>query len=117
VNACRNPKPREAIRGHLHAPRGASTSPPHGYIADQSGEARAENYVRKIVAACHALSTFPERGSKRDDVRPNLRTMGYAKSVTIAFSVNPTTEAVAVHGVFYGGQDFEQVLRDTDSDD
>jgi hypothetical protein len=23
----------------------------------------------------------------------------------------------AVHGVFYGGQDFEQVLRDTDSDD
>jgi toxin ParE1/3/4 len=89
----------------------------YGYIADQSGEARAENYVGKIVAACHALSTFPERGSKRDDVRPNLRTIGYAKSVTIAFSVNPTTEAVAVHGVFYGGQDFEQVLRDTDSDD
>ena len=89
----------------------------YGYIADQSGEARAENYVGKIVAACHALSTFPERGSKRDDVRPNLRTMGYAKSVTIAFSVNPTTEAVAVHGVFYGGQDFEHVLRDTASDD
>ena len=44
----------------------------YGYIADQSGEARAENYVGKIVAACHALSTFPERGSKRDDVRPNL---------------------------------------------
>ena len=43
--------------------------------------------------------------------------MGFTKSVTIAFSVNPTTEAVAVHGVFYGGQDFEQVLRDTDSDD
>jgi len=55
---------------------------------------------------------FRERGSKRDDVRPNLRTMGYAKSVTIAFSVNATTEAVAIHGVFYGGQDFETLLRD-----
>jgi hypothetical protein len=43
--------------------------------------------------------------------------MGYARSVTIAFSVNATTEAVAVHGIFYGGQDFEQVLRDTASDD
>jgi toxin ParE1/3/4 len=89
----------------------------YGYIADQSGEARAENYVGKIIAACDSLSTFPERGNKRDDVRPNLRTMGYAKSVTIAFSVNATTEAVAVHGVFYGGQDFEHVLRDTASDD
>jgi plasmid stabilization system protein ParE len=89
----------------------------YGYIADDSGEARAENYVSKIVAACNALSTFPERGAKRDDVRPNLRTMGYAKRVTIAFSVDATMEAVAIHGVFYGGQDFERALRETDSDD
>ena len=51
----------------------------YGYIADQSGEARA-NYVGKIVAACGALSTFPERGTRRDDIRPDLRTLGYAKS-------------------------------------
>ena len=89
----------------------------YGYIADQSGEARAEKYAGKIVAACHSLSTFPERGAKRDDVRPNLRTMGYAKSATIAFSVKATTEAVAIHRVFYGGQDFEHVLRGTDGDD
>lgn len=89
----------------------------YGYLADQSGEARAENYVGKIIAACNALSTFPERGTKRADVRPNMRTMGYARSVTIAFSINAATEAVAVHGVFYGGQDFEQVLRDIADDD
>jgi toxin ParE1/3/4 len=85
----------------------------YGYIAAQNGEARAENYVGKIVAACHSLSTFPERGSKRD-VLPNLRTVGYAKSVTIAFSV--TSEAVAIHGVFYGGQDYEMLLRDVEGD-
>jgi len=89
----------------------------YGHIADDSGEVRAENHVGKIVAACQALSTFPERGSKRDDVRPNLRTLGYARRVTIAFSVNAATETVAIHGVFYGGQDFEHVLRDTDSDE
>ena len=43
--------------------------------------------------------------------------MGYARRVTIAFSANVSTEIVAIHGVFYGGQDFEHLLRDTDSDD
>lgn len=88
----------------------------YSYIADHSGEARAESYVGKIVAVCEALSTFPERGTKRDDIRPNMRAMGYAKSVTIAFSINAATETVAVHGVFYGGQDFEQMLRDVVGD-
>ena len=45
-----------------------------------------------------------------------LRTKGFARRVTIAFSVNVSTEIVAIHGVFYGGQDFEQLLRDTGSD-
>jgi toxin ParE1/3/4 len=84
------------------------------YIADHGGEARAESFTGRIVADCKSLSTFPERGSKHDDIRPNLRTKGYAKSVTIAFSVNAATDTVAVHGIFYGGQDFESVLRDTD---
>ncbi len=89
----------------------------YSYIADDGGEERAEKYLDKIIASCNTLSTFPERGTARHDVRPNLRTMGFAKSVTIAFSVNTITEAVAVHGVFYGGQDFEHVLRQTMSDD
>jgi toxin ParE1/3/4 len=89
----------------------------YAYIADDSGEARAENYVGGIVADCLSLATFPERGAKRDDIRPNLRTKGYARRVTIAFSVDVTSSVVAIHGVSYGGQDFEQLLRETDSDD
>jgi toxin ParE1/3/4 len=87
------------------------------YIADERGEARAESHVGKIVAACGALSMFPMRGAYRDDVRPNLRTLGYAKSVTISFSVNAATQAVAIHGIFYGGQDFETLPRETEGDD
>jgi toxin ParE1/3/4 len=87
------------------------------YIADHSGESRADGFVSAIIADCLALSTFPERGTKRDDIRPNLRTKGYRRRVTIAFSVNTTTDIVAIHGVFYGGQDFERLLRDTEGDD
>ena len=89
----------------------------YAYIADENGEARAQNYVGRIVGTCDALSNFPERGTKRDDVRPNLRTMGYAKSTTIAFSINETTEPVAIHGIFYGGQNFEVMLREAGHDD
>jgi plasmid stabilization system protein ParE len=45
-------------------------------IADHGGQARADNYVGGIVADCLSLSTFPERGTKRDDIRPNLRNHG-----------------------------------------
>jgi toxin ParE1/3/4 len=87
------------------------------YIADRSGESRADNFVSAIVADCLSLSTFPERGTKRDDIRSNLRTKGYRRRVTIAFSVNASVNIVAIHGVFYGGQDYERLLRDTDDND
>ena len=74
------------------------------YIADQSGEARADNYVSGIVAHCLSLSTFPARGTKRDDIRLNLRTMGYARSATIAFSINDTTAIVTIMACFMVGR-------------
>ena len=86
-------------------------------IADDSGAVRASNYVGKIVETCQSLSLFPERGTTRSDLRPNLRTMGLAKRLTIAFSVNHADGTAAIHGVFYGGQDFESVLRETISDE
>jgi toxin ParE1/3/4 len=81
----------------------------YAYIAERDGDARAESYVNGIVDDCRSLSLFPERGSKRDDIRPNLRTKGYARRVTIAFSVENTNATVAIHGIFYGGQDFGEM--------
>lgn len=86
----------------------------YAYIADRSDEARADNFVGGIVADCLSLSTCPERGSKRDDIRPLIRTTGYKRRVTIAFSVHADSQIVAIHGVYYGGQDFEQLLREGD---
>jgi toxin ParE1/3/4 len=80
----------------------------YGYIADRDGEERAENYTNKIIDFCQGLATFPERGTRRDDVRPGLRVVGYAKRVTIAFAIK--NDRVIIHGVFYGGQDYESII-------
>jgi toxin ParE1/3/4 len=82
----------------------------YAYIAEHSGEARADDFVGRIVDTCMNLSMFPERGTKRDDIRPNLRTTSYARRVMIAYAVDHDTNMVAILGVFYGGQDFEQAL-------
>lgn len=88
----------------------------YAYIAENSGEARAEKYVGGIIADCKALSIFPKRGTKRDDIRKNLRIKGYARSAVVAFSVDAATLTVAIHGVFYGGQNFEHILLETEND-
>jgi toxin ParE1/3/4 len=55
------------------------------------------------------LETFPERGTRRDDLLPGLRITGYRKSVTIAFRVSPDDGVDSIIGVFYGGQDYESI--------
>lgn len=81
----------------------------YAYIDAHSGEERAERYISDIIAFCQGLSIFPERRTKRDELRSDLRVIGYARRVTIAFSVK--TDRVIIHGVFYGGQDYDSVMQ------
>jgi toxin ParE1/3/4 len=46
---------------------------------------------------------FPERGTRRDDLRPGLRIVGYRRRVTIAFHVGD--DSVTIDRVLYGGRD------------
>lgn len=69
----------------------------------------AAEYTDAIVAFCEGLQTFPQRGSRRDDIRPGLRIIGFRRRVAIAFAVDGAT--VTILGVFYGGQDHEAALR------
>ncbi len=82
----------------------------HEYISEHSGEERADGYINRIVAFCKGLSTFPLRGRRRDDILPGLRVAGFERRINIAFVV--TADAVLIEGVFYGGRDYEAVLRD-----
>ena len=82
----------------------------HQYIATHASEERADGNVSRIVDFCNGLSTFPLRGTQRDDLLPGLRVTGFERRVTIAFVV--TADAVLIEGIFYGGRDFEAEFRD-----
>jgi len=80
------------------------------YIAERSGASRAIAYLDRIEASCLGLGDFPERGTQHDDLWPGLRTMGFERRVTIAFTV--AAEAVTVLRVLYGGRDLEAAFED-----
>lgn len=80
------------------------------HIAGVGSPIVAARYVDSIVDYCENLHTFPHRGTRRDDLRPGLRTLGFRRRLTILFEV--ATDAVNILGVYYGGQDYEAALRD-----
>ena len=80
------------------------------YIAREASATVAERFTAAIVDYCERFETFPERGTPRDDLRLGLRTVGFRRSITIAFTVD--VDIVTIIGVFYGGQDFEVVFKD-----
>ncbi len=84
------------------------------YIAEEAGHEIAGRYIDRIESACRALETFPERGTRRDDLRPGLRMVGFERRATIVFQVLKT-EVVIVR-IFYGGQDYEQFFRQIPDD-
>jgi toxin ParE1/3/4 len=81
------------------------------YIAEHGTPDTAERYVSAIIAYCEGMHSFPHRVTRRDDIRPGLRTTNYKGQAVIAFAVDDTDMVVSVVGVFYGGQNYERALR------
>jgi plasmid stabilization system protein ParE len=86
----------------------------YGYIAAAASPDIAARYTEAIVSYCDSLSSFPNRGVLREDIRPGLRITHYKKRAVIAFDVD--VGQVSIIGVYYGGQDYETILQD-DSED
>jgi len=82
----------------------------YGYIAGEASAEIAARFTDGIVGHCEGLSTFPNRGNRRDDIRPGLRICSYRRRVAIAFHV--TDDRVNILGVFYGGQDYEGAFNE-----
>jgi toxin ParE1/3/4 len=82
----------------------------YDYIAAATSSATALRFTNAILDQLESPRDFPNVGTTRDDILAGLRTIGFRRRVTIAFVVEPTE--VLVVGIYYGGQDFEAVLRD-----
>ncbi len=74
----------------------------YDYVADAAGLDVAGGYIARIEAFCMRLRDFPERGTRRDDLAPGMRTLGFERRVTIAFRVLPGT--VEIVAIAYGGR-------------
>ena len=82
----------------------------YDYISKEAAAAIAAKFTGEIIDFCEGFSTFPNRGTRRDDLRPGLRIVGFRRQVTVAFAVDG--DVVSIIGVYYGGRDIEEVLRD-----
>ncbi len=70
---------------------------------------------RTVDAIRNFIKGFPERphrGTKRDDLRPGLRIVPFKKRTAIAFEVDKSRRVVTILRVFYGGQNYEAIMRD-----
>jgi toxin ParE1/3/4 len=77
------------------------------FIAERAGPTVAFRFIERIEAYCRSFDVAPERGTRRDDLRPGLRTVGYRRRATILFEVDRGLKHVIIHGVYYGGRSLE----------
>jgi plasmid stabilization system protein ParE len=75
------------------------------WIADHAGRKVALAYTARIERFCHKMIPFPQRGTARDDLRPGLRTVGFERRATIAFTVKG--EDVVILRVLYAGRSLD----------
>ena len=87
----------------------------YNYIAQRGGADVALRFVERIENYCLGFSTMPERGTRRDDLRPGLRTVGFPRRATVLFEVDEKVRHVAIHGIYYAGRSFEGEAGDDEA--
>jgi plasmid stabilization system protein ParE len=81
------------------------------WIEDYAGYDLAFRKIDEIRSAIAALAVEPHRGTRREDVQPNLRILTVAKKAVVAFTVNDEAHAVMIYAVTYGGADWARIVR------
>ncbi len=67
------------------------------------------NFIRK-------LESTPHRGTIRNDLMVELRILPDRRQAAIAFKVDDQKRTVKVLRIFYGGEDYDAVMRGMESD-
>jgi toxin ParE1/3/4 len=82
----------------------------YDWIADQADPQTAFAYTSAIEAHTAKLTTFPERGTPRDDIASGVRTVPYRRRTIIAYRV--LESEVEVLSLVHGGQTFASMFDD-----
>ncbi|HEX8621458.1 MAG TPA: type II toxin-antitoxin system RelE/ParE family toxin [Allosphingosinicella sp.] len=73
------------------------------YIAVDASPEFARRYTEAIARKCGGLATFPRRGTPRDDLGRDVRTLAFRGRATIAYSIEPGE--VTILGIYHAGLD------------
>jgi toxin ParE1/3/4 len=74
------------------------------YLAERFYPVNAERFIQRLAQACLSLAAAPHRGTKRDDLIPGLRMIGFERRVTIYFKL--VENQVLIVSILYGGRTF-----------
>lgn len=80
----------------------------YDWIAAQASPQIALGYIERLETYIRGFDVASERGTLRSDIRPGLRTTGFERRVTIAFTV--TDDEVIILGLYSGGQNWMELL-------
>lgn len=75
------------------------------YISARAGRDRAKGFIDRIRENCQGFATFPERGTRRDDLMNGLRIVGFERRVSIAFHLD--ADRVVIDRILYGGRNLD----------
>lgn len=83
------------------------------YILESgASETVAKGFIDRIRERCQSIGNAPRGGCLREDVMPGLRTVPFEHSALIASVIEG--DSVFIVNVFYGGRDFEALMRGGD---
>ena len=80
----------------------------YDWVAEQASPIVALRYIERIEDHLKGYAHAPERGHRRDDLRPGLRVAGFERRVTIAFMVEE--DRTTILRLAYGGRDWESLV-------
>lgn len=78
------------------------------YVDHSADEVTAGAYVSRIRKACLALTSFSNRGTPHDELKPGLRSVAFERRATIFFEVEGSI--VRILQILHGGRDPERVF-------
>jgi len=82
----------------------------YDWIAGEASPEVALGYIERLEAYVQGFELASQRGTRHDDIRQGLRTVGFERRVTIAFTV--TDNQVIILGFFSGGQNWQGLLSE-----
>jgi toxin ParE1/3/4 len=88
----------------------------YSYVRERAGPRTAESFTTKLYQFCRGFEHTPERGTRRDNLRPRLRTVGYRRRATILFEVDRDRRQVLILGIYYGGRNYQDDFADDDQE-